>query len=481
MSEGERSEAVLRLTKTAKLRTMQPTVSIIVTASNYGRFLYECLSSCLKQTVQPLEVIYCDDASTDNSLAVARRFPYVQTIACKHHVGVVEARNRAARASRGDVLIHVDGDDQLTDAFVERHLAALRPDTPFVYGPAQAFGLQNCYWGVRPWGELPLWEMNFCNSSSAIWRWAFEAAGGWQENPSGTFWDWDLFLRASRFGDPAPSEAVLLYRQHSRSWSHSNGESEMDIRIKLLGMVRRSRAKLSVGCVYSGRLPKLMPDWMKSVSANCRRAGIRPDLTILDNSRRGIEKLKRVITPHEQAFSVVRIIELNDRRTWKTEQERRNGVSEFLARAYGRLLHESTGELCLWIEDDVILPTGGLKKMLVAVTDGYPMPAAVAGCYQNRHTGTGWVSGWIESGLPQEIDKLPKGKQPLEVDITGTGCLLFWKRLAPPAVNSFLASANGPVAAHDWAFTHAMRQAGRKVLLLPSVRCRHYKTAKEWV
>jgi|GEM_PF-4997799 len=115
--------------------------SIVITARNYGRFLPEAIESALRQTVR-CEVVYSDDYSQDDSVAIARRYEHLGVIVLEssRHLGVCAARNRGAAASTADYLIHLDGDDILPPDFVERHFDSMAPGVPFVYGPAQAFG-----------------------------------------------------------------------------------------------------------------------------------------------------------------------------------------------------------------------------------------------------------------------------------------------------------------------------------------------------
>ena len=46
-------------------------VSVVVVGRNYGRFLKDCLSSVIRQKPGPKEIVYVDNASTDDSVAVA--------------------------------------------------------------------------------------------------------------------------------------------------------------------------------------------------------------------------------------------------------------------------------------------------------------------------------------------------------------------------------------------------------------------------
>ena len=49
-------------------------VSVVMPNFNHGRFLGEALEAVLAQEPAPFEVLLIDDASTDDSLAVAERF-----------------------------------------------------------------------------------------------------------------------------------------------------------------------------------------------------------------------------------------------------------------------------------------------------------------------------------------------------------------------------------------------------------------------
>src|ERR1035437_6908420 len=116
-------------------------ISIIITARNNGQYLFECIDSCLKQTVKPFDIIYSDDCSTDDSLKVAEKYRKdIVIVPHKKHLGVVKARNAGADISKGDVLVFLDGDDILPPDFLEKHLQAFDETTPFVYCAAQAFG-----------------------------------------------------------------------------------------------------------------------------------------------------------------------------------------------------------------------------------------------------------------------------------------------------------------------------------------------------
>lgn len=459
-----------------------PTVSLIVTARNYGRFLDECLRSCMAQTVKPLDVVYSDDASNDDSLDVARRIEGVQIVEHPSHVGVCQARNDGVAASRGEVLIHVDGDDRLPPDFVARHLEALTPDAPFAYGPAQAFGLHNTLWPVPPWNALPLWERNFVNTSAAYWRRIFDAAGGWQETSLKTMWDWSLAIRASRFGRPVPSQATLHYRQHGESWSHSHSVEKTGRICEQMGPMRREMARLSIGCIYSGRLERLLPKWLDAIRENIIQAKLAtpPEMVILDNSDFG----KPIWWEIEQRMMGLRVLNMGSfrvlkhswRGSWADEADRQRQVATFMADASNRLLRETSGDVLWFVEDDVLPPPNALRDLLAAVTDGLPIKGAAAAPYRNRHSPERFVGGYWREGRPVELTELPA--EAISVDLAGMGCTVFWRW---SAARPFAPFYQGIAAAHDWEFARQVNELGRDVVLVPSALCRHYRNEREWV
>jgi GT2 family glycosyltransferase len=90
---------------------------------NGGQFLDRCLSALLAQTVAPHEIILVDNASTDTSLEIVRRFPSVRLLAQNENLGFARGNNLAIEAASAEsewiALLN-------PDAFVEpRWLEAL--------------------------------------------------------------------------------------------------------------------------------------------------------------------------------------------------------------------------------------------------------------------------------------------------------------------------------------------------------------------
>ena len=110
-------------------------VAIIVIGHNGAAFLGECLESFFAQTVTPDEILYVDDASTDDSLPVARAFADrgIQIVALPENVGMNAARMAGFDRSAAPFLLFVDGDNVLPPDYLATLAAELaaRPEAAF--------------------------------------------------------------------------------------------------------------------------------------------------------------------------------------------------------------------------------------------------------------------------------------------------------------------------------------------------------------
>ena len=95
------------------------TISAIVCAYNEARYLPACLFSLLSQTRPPDEILVINNASTDETAAVARQIPGVRVVD-EPIRGLVVARETARREARGDILAFVDADCRAPIPWMER-------------------------------------------------------------------------------------------------------------------------------------------------------------------------------------------------------------------------------------------------------------------------------------------------------------------------------------------------------------------------
>jgi glycosyltransferase involved in cell wall biosynthesis len=97
-------------------------ITLITPSLNYGRFLGDCLASVAEQSGISLEHLVIDGGSTDDSAAVAARFPHVTWIQ-EPDGGMSEAINKGFDRAKGEWVMWLNADDRLKPGA----LAAMRP------------------------------------------------------------------------------------------------------------------------------------------------------------------------------------------------------------------------------------------------------------------------------------------------------------------------------------------------------------------
>lgn len=106
----------------------QPTVSVIIPSYNRAPLLKEAITSVLAQTVTQIEILVCDDGSTDNSKEIVEEFDDSRIIwlTDKNSGGPAAPRNRGIKAAKGDWLAFLDSDDLWEPTKLDRQLSAMK-------------------------------------------------------------------------------------------------------------------------------------------------------------------------------------------------------------------------------------------------------------------------------------------------------------------------------------------------------------------
>lgn len=106
-----------------------PTLSVVMPNYNHARYLPRSLAALLNQSVQPLEIIVVDDASTDNSVDVIQEFARQHPLIRLHHneknMGVLYNIRLGLDMARGDYIFSPAADDEVTPGFFEKSLRLL--------------------------------------------------------------------------------------------------------------------------------------------------------------------------------------------------------------------------------------------------------------------------------------------------------------------------------------------------------------------
>jgi glycosyltransferase involved in cell wall biosynthesis len=226
---------------------------------NYARHLPTRLGSVFAQTYPVAEILFFDDASTDNSLATATQIAHdakrdINIIPNAKNAGAVFSQwRRAAQAAQGEFIWIAEADDDCAPEFlatlmdalarapgailafadsraVDENGATISPSYLSYYLESGAQGLvASGIWEARDFATKFLSERNLIlNASAVLWRRAallaaLDACGetldGWK-----LAGDWRLYLEAltCQPGSVAYVAAPLnIHRRHQASVTHN--------------------------------------------------------------------------------------------------------------------------------------------------------------------------------------------------------------------------------------------------------------------
>ena len=200
-------------------------ISVVVPAYNEEEYLSACLRALRRQTfpAERFEVIVVDNASTDSTAPVARRWK--ARVIAEPRKGVSRARQAGFQAARGTVIASTDADTRVPPDWLARVAAHFEGDPAIggIYGPVHwPDGRPVQQLMLRYPGTWALWASNragrslWWGSNFAVRRQVFWQAGGFPVDwPLGE--DTDLSLRVSRFAPVRFDPALVVWASNRRT------------------------------------------------------------------------------------------------------------------------------------------------------------------------------------------------------------------------------------------------------------------------
>lgn len=109
----------------------QPLVSVLMPAYQHERFVEEAINSVWNQTYRPLELLVCDDCSSDSTYEIvrelARNSPIPMTIVRNPmNLGICGTLNLLLTRSSGEWIALLASDDFYAESFVARNMEAVK-------------------------------------------------------------------------------------------------------------------------------------------------------------------------------------------------------------------------------------------------------------------------------------------------------------------------------------------------------------------
>jgi glycosyltransferase involved in cell wall biosynthesis len=212
-----------------------PRVSVVIPTYNRKRLLLEAIASVRAQGFRDLEILVCDDGSSDGSReavqALAAADARVQWLEGDHSGLPGTVRNRGIRAARGEWVAFLDSDDLWLPAKLEKQLALVNGEPRAAFAYSYSTGLRPdgtrrrmTPFRVRRDGEmfdtLLLYSI-VLTSTVLVRRDLLQRAGAFDESLQLTIGeDYELFLRlAALVPFHFIPEELVLYRTQPDSIS----------------------------------------------------------------------------------------------------------------------------------------------------------------------------------------------------------------------------------------------------------------------
>ncbi len=188
-----------------------PTVGVLIPAHNAGPWLESAVKSAIAQQRVRVEVIVCDDGSTDDSVAKLQTNETSSfTILRQPQRGGSAARNALLAASRSEWVQFLDADDYLEPEKIARQLAESEntPTADVLYSPVwletwrDHQAQERVASSIDPSSDLVTrwltWQLP--QTGGTLWRAeALRRIGGWNESVP-CCQDNELYLRALQSG-----------------------------------------------------------------------------------------------------------------------------------------------------------------------------------------------------------------------------------------------------------------------------------------
>jgi len=197
----------------------QPLVTAFMPAYNAEQYIRASLEAVVAQDYPNVDIVVCDDGSTDSTGEIARSFPEVRVVH-QPNGGRASACNTAIRASEGALLTSFDADDLWPPNRISMQVAYLQehPEAGGVFG-------RQVWMNPPPWlgrdavyGDLD----GIPIGSVMLRRELFDEVGGFDESfKHGE--DMDLVVRLRARGvklDVLPE--VVLYRRYHEGQMTAN-------------------------------------------------------------------------------------------------------------------------------------------------------------------------------------------------------------------------------------------------------------------
>lgn len=255
--------------------TAAPRISVVVPNYNHAAYLDRRLGSIFAQTRRDFEVIFLDDASNDDSVAIARRWaadhPLQFDLRAANSGNPFVQWNRGVQLARGEFVWIAESDDDADPALLATLVGLLESSPAAVVAYCQSLVIDaadtptdvTSRWYVDL--DPVRWTRPFVNDGADECR-RFLVRANTIPNASAVVFRRDAYLRA------APPNESLRHSGDWLTWAALLGEGALAYTPAPLNRHRKHGANLT----DLGNTARLLHDWIAVAQFIDRRFGLEP-------------------------------------------------------------------------------------------------------------------------------------------------------------------------------------------------------------
>ena len=208
-----------------------PEISVIIPVHNGEKYLAEAIQSILDQNYESIEILVIDNASTDGTARIARKFATIRYFFLEEK-GLANALNRGVHESRGALLSFLDADDLWRPNKLGLQLEAFDrdPEVDMIFGHVEQF--------ISPELDSPEKERlsirtrklpGYCKGSMLIKKERFWCVGLFDKSSGNAdFIDWYLRAQEQNLQSVMLPDVLTMRRIHRNNMGYTNPNSRKE-------------------------------------------------------------------------------------------------------------------------------------------------------------------------------------------------------------------------------------------------------------
>lgn len=199
-------------------------ISLIIPAYNEEKYIENCLSSIEKHGKDLFEVIVINNASTDNTPEIVKRFPNVRLIH-EPRKGLPFARNKGLSEAKGDIVAFIDADTKMPKGWVNKIIKEFNKNDkivsisgPYIYYDISMFkkSLIWIYWILLGWPSYLITRYMIVIGNFAVKKSEIDKLGGFNENILFYGDDTDIAKKLHKVGKVKFSQKFYMFTSARR-------------------------------------------------------------------------------------------------------------------------------------------------------------------------------------------------------------------------------------------------------------------------